>query len=88
MNDKEKTVVAIFCVAIMLTVSVGAIMNSVQDSVAVANASQSIANVNAAITFSATGSSTGADSYEWLFRDNTNSVSGFTVTHAFTMEGN
>jgi len=87
MNDKEKTAVAIFCVAIMLTVSIGAIINSVQNPVAVANASPSIANVNAAIEFSATGSSTGADSYEWLFRDNTDPVSGFTVTHAFTMEG-
>ncbi|HUW43268.1 MAG TPA: PKD domain-containing protein, partial [Thermoplasmata archaeon] len=87
MNDKEKITVAVFCVAIMLTVSVGAIINSVQDPVAVANASQSVVNVNAAMTFSATGSSSGADSYEWLFRDNTDPVSGFTVTHAFTMEG-
>lgn len=87
MDDKEKTTVAIFCVAIMLTVSVGAIINSVPNPVAVANASQSVVNVNDALTFSATGSSTGANSYEWLFRDNTPIASGFTVTHAFTMEG-
>jgi len=87
MNDKEKITVAVFCVAIMLTVSIGVIINSVQNPVAVANASPSIANVNAAIEFSATGSSTGADSYEWLFRDNTDPVSGFTFTHSFTMEG-
>jgi hypothetical protein len=64
MDDKGKTTVAIFCVAIMLTVSVGAIINSVPNPVAVANASQSVVNVNTAITFSATGSSSGANSYE------------------------
>jgi hypothetical protein len=78
MNDKEKTALAVFCVAIMITVSVGAVINSVPNPVAVANASPSVVNVNTAITFSATGSSSGA-SYEWLFRDNTSNALGSPV---------